>query len=134
MDLERYIMFLTIPLQFLVRLKYLVADGFKRVFRFLDILLWCIKNLRNLINESAEITIQIIQFLNRIVVKRLFPCRIENRPIAILHLYDANTIRIVQSLHFLVKPIIYFKGYQIAEVCPIGIGQGLKVVLLQLII
>lgn len=127
-------MFLTIPLLFLVRLKYLVANGFKRVFRFFDILLWRIKDLRNLINESTEITIKIIQFLNRIVVKSLFPCRIENRPIAILHLYDANTIRIVQPLHFLVKPITYFKGYQITEVCPIGIRQGLEIVLLQLII
>ena len=127
-------MFLAISLLFFVRLKDLVANGFKRVFRFLDILLWGIKHFRDFINEGAEITVQVVQFLYRVIVKSLFPCGIKNRPIAILHLYNANTIRIVQPLHFLVKPITYFKGYQIAEVCPVGIRQGLEIVLLQLII
>lgn len=60
-------MLLAISLLFLVRFKYLVASRFKRIFRFLYILLWRIKHLRNFVDEGAEITIQIVQFLNRVV-------------------------------------------------------------------
>ena len=127
-------MLLAISLLFLVRFKYLVACVLERVFRLFDIFLWCIKHFRDFINEGAEITVQVVQLLYRVIVKRLLPCGIKNRPIAILHLYDAYAIRIVQSFHFLVQPIVYIKGYKIAEVSPIGIRQGLEIVLLQLII
>lgn len=80
----------------LIRFKYLIADLFKRVFGVCCIVLGGVHDLRQLLDELAEVGVQVIQLLDGIIVDGLLLCRIQHLGVICLHKDDTDTESIVQ--------------------------------------
>ena len=127
-------MLFAVRIEFFVRIENLVTDLLKGVFCVCRIVLGCIHDLREFLYEFAEVGIQIVQLLYRVVVKRFLPGREENLRVISLHKDDADAKGVVQPGHFLIKVLVYLKRNEVPIISPTAIGQSLEVVLFQLII